>query len=129
MAGSSADILVKRGVRLVTIPFRHEMGAFQERRTCAWKPTGRSSRQIVADGRWRQLDVALRQRASTALAACIRIPRASGSRVDSRERDSRLRDRRTLGPSDRRHRRPLSRQGTRRTIRTGGPHRCGVGAI
>jgi hypothetical protein len=42
MAGSSADILVKRGVRLVTIPFRHEMGAFQERRTCAWKPTGRS---------------------------------------------------------------------------------------
>jgi hypothetical protein len=74
MAGSSADIFVKRGVRLVTIPFRHEMGAFQEAAHVRVDADGQVvSDQIVTDGRWRQVDVPLRQRASTGLSRMHRI--------------------------------------------------------
>jgi len=65
MTGPSADIFVKRGARLVTIPFRHEMGAFQEPAHVRWEADGHDvTDDIVADGRWRRVDVALRQRVS-----------------------------------------------------------------
>jgi hypothetical protein len=74
MAGPVSHIFVTSGIRLVTIPFRHEMGAFQEAAHVRVEADGRViSDQVVSDGRWRQVDVSLRQRESIGVSGMHRI--------------------------------------------------------
>jgi len=74
MTGPSADIFVKRGVKLVTIPFRHEMGAFRDTAHVRIDADGQVvTDEIIGDGRWRRVDVALRQRAALGLSGMHRI--------------------------------------------------------
>ena len=60
MAGPRADILVNGSARAVTIPLRHEIGAFREPADVAIAADGRTLDRIkLADGAWRYSRLAL----------------------------------------------------------------------
>lgn len=66
MADPAADVFVRRGTRLLSFAVRHEIGAFREPAHVRIEADGRLVTELVlTDGRWRQIDVPLRQRAWT----------------------------------------------------------------
>jgi hypothetical protein len=74
MAGPQADIFIRRGMRLVSFPIRHERGAFGEAARVRIEADGRVvSDMTLEDGRWHRIDVSLRRRAWTGLTGMHRI--------------------------------------------------------
>jgi hypothetical protein len=74
MAGPQADIFIRRGMRLVSFPIRHERGAFGEAARVRIEADGRVvSDMTLDDGRWHRIDVSLRRRAWTGLTGMHRI--------------------------------------------------------
>jgi hypothetical protein len=74
MAGPTVDLFSRRGTRMVSIPVRHERGAFGEPAHLVITADGaRVVDVMLDDGRWRRFDVPLRQRATLGLAGTHRI--------------------------------------------------------
>ena len=74
MSGATADILVNAGARAVTIPLRHEMGAFQEVAEARITVDGKTLDRIrFPDGDWRFSRIALSPATVSSLFAMHRI--------------------------------------------------------
>lgn len=74
MAGPTVDLFARRGTRLVSVPVRHERGAFGEPAHVVITADGaRVTDVILNDGQWRRFDIVLRQRGSIGLAGMHHI--------------------------------------------------------
>lgn len=74
MAGPRAEIYVSRNKRLVTIPLRHEIGAFREPTQVRIKADGRSVMALtLRDGDWHRVDLVVRPREASRLRGMHRV--------------------------------------------------------